>query len=319
MFKILILTWSLLANSIGAHGLAQKIERPLTTQASAKEGTASVAELAGQLPIPQSLPRFRSEVSPSASADAWLIRDNKSGTVLAEKNGYLRRPPASTIKILTALLVLEKIDLDYVTTISTAASSKPGSSAGLKAGEHIRVRDLLYGLLLNSGNDAAWALAEIPEIYGGADGFIKAMNERAKQIGLSQTSISGPDGYDETNTVSTPYDMAKMLAYVLKKDPRIREMMLVKEKEFTTVEGKNPRLVVNSNRLVRFDYTGVLGGKTGTGSHKSLGGAGHTLVAAAERNGKQYQVFIGGTFADTPTASYEEAKRLLDFTFANIQ
>lgn len=323
MFKIFLLTMSVLWNSVGAHSIAQKVESPLINQAVASESTPT---LLAQLPTPTPLPAFANNAQPQIQADAWLVRDGATGTVLAEKNGYTKRPPVSTIKIMTALLVLEKLDPSTSVTISSTAAARPGSSAGLRVGESLTVDSLLYGLLLNSGNDAAAALSEIPELYGGTDGFVKAMNDRAQKIGLKDTLFTGPDGYDEAGTLSTPHDMAKLLDYVLKKQSKISQYMLASEKEIRSIDGKNPRMESNSSRFVQFSKAGLIslpysieGGKTGTGSHRSLGGAGHTMIVSANKDGKRYQVFIGGTYADTPTASYEQAKALLDFTFTHIQ
>ncbi len=318
MFKIFLLSWAVLANSLGAHAVADTIQKPysapnLSVQAS------GIDNLIDSLPQIKPQPYLQNRSNLVINADAWLVRDSNSGAVLAEKNGFLKRPAASTIKPLTALLSMEKVPNDKLVTISKNSASQPGSSAGLRFGETVTVQTLLYGLMLNSGNDAAVALADIPESYGGYDNFIKAMNDRAAIIGLSDTHFTDPHGFDEAGTVSTPFDIAKMLDYTIKEESRLSQIMLIKDYEYRDTTGLGPRLLRNSNRFVQFDYPGILGGKTGTGSHRSLGGAGHSIVACAEQSSRRLCAFVGGTFSYSPSASYEEAKKLLDFTYANTK
>lgn len=318
MFKIFLLSWAVLANSFGAHGLADTIQKPYSPPITSVQASG-IDNLIDSLPQIKPQPLLQNRNNLVIQADSWLVRDSNSGVVLAEKNGFVKRPVASTIKPITALLVLENVALDLEVTMSKRAASQPGSSAGLKTGEGVTVSSLLYGLLLNSGNDAGVALAEVSQKDGGYDAFIKSMNERANAIGLSDTHFNDPHGYDESGTVSTPFDITKMLDYVLNAQPKLSKVMLTKDYEYRDVAGKNPRLLRNSNRFVQFDYPGIIGGKTGTGSHRSLGGAGHSIVACAEQNSRRLCTFVGGTFSDSPSASYEEAKKLLDFTYANTK
>lgn len=317
MLKIFLLSWAVLANALGAHTIATTIEKPYIGPQAVKSEMVPIDSLISELPLIKPSPTLNNPGALSIQADAWLVRDSASGAVLAEKNGYTKRPPASTIKPMTALLTLEKINPDKIITISSEAASQPGSSAGLRAGEQVTVGTVLYGLLLNSGNDAASALAQIPELYGGKDRFVQAMNDRAKSIGLSETHFSGPDGYDEQGTYSTAFDITKLLDYALRHEPRLSQIMLTKDYEYRDTNRHSLRLLHNSDRFVQFDYAGVLGGKTGTGSHRSLGGAGHTMVTCAERDSHRLCAFVGGTLSVQPSASYDEAKKLLDFAFAN--
>lgn len=318
MFKIFLLSWAVLANSLGAHSLADNIQKPYSAPVASVQASG-IDNLIDSLPQIKPQPLLQNRDKLKVAADAWLVRDSNSGVVLAEKNGFVKRPAASTIKPMTALLVMENVAFDLDVTISERATSQPGSSAGLKTGESVTVLSLLYGLLLNSGNDAGVALAEASQKDGGYDAFIKSMNERANTIGLSDTRFNDPHGYDESGTVSTPFDITKMLDYALNVQPKLSKLMITKDYEYRDVAGKNPRLLRNSNRFVQFDYPGIIGGKTGTGSHRSLGGAGHSIVACAEQNSRRLCAFVGGTFSDSPSASYEEAKKLLDFTFGNTQ
>jgi D-alanyl-D-alanine carboxypeptidase (penicillin-binding protein 5/6) len=252
-------------------------------------------------------------------SQAYLVFDPKSATVLIEKNGYKKRPMASTIKIMTAILTVERGKLDDVVTISPKAASQPGSSAGLRNGEQITVKNLLYGLMLNSGNDAAMALAEY--ISGNEESFVSLMNQRGSELGLTQFHASDPAGLDEnpiSGTIMSPYNLAKLMSYSLKFN-NLKDIMKTKSIEFTNVDGKIPRTLTNSNRFVTFDDPRILGGKTGTGSNIGSGGAGHVLVSALEQNGYTFIGVASGTFADKPTASYEQVKKLLNFSFDNIQ
>lgn len=316
MFHYLLLTLSLLANTVGANGLATKIEQPITrTPANTQVNTSPSTKA---LPVPKALPKLGNLESLKMETQSYLVFDPKSATVLIEKNGYAKRPMASTVKIMTAILTVERTKLDDVVTVSANAAVQPGSSAGLKNGEQVTVKNLLYGLMLNSGNDAAMALAE--KISGSKESFVILMNQRAMQLGLTQFHASDPAGLDEnpvTGSVISPYNLAKLLSYSLKYNA-LKDIMKTKSIEFTDTAGKNPRTLNNSNRFVTFDDPRILGGKTGTGSNIGSGGAGHVLVAALEQNGYTLIGVAAGTYADKPTASYEQNKKLLNFAFENI-
>lgn len=316
MFHYLLLTLSLLANTVGANGLATKIERPITKPV--KNTQVNTSPVINALPIPRALPKLDNPGGLKMESQAYLVFEPKSATVLVEKNGYVKRPMASTVKIMTAILTVERVKLDDVVTISANAAAQPGSSAGLINGEQVTVKNLLYGLMLNSGNDAAMALAE--NISGSKDSFVILMNQRALQLGLTQFHASDPAGLDEnpvTGSVMSPYNLSKLLSYSLKYNV-LKDIMKTKSIEFTDTAGKNPRTLNNSNRFVTFDDPRVIGGKTGTGSNISSGGAGHVLVAALEQNGYTLIGVAAGTHADKPTASYEQNKKLLNFAFENI-
>ena len=316
MFHYLLLTLSLLANTIGANGLAQKIEQPLVKPSA---NVQSITTQPTKEPsVPRALPKINNPSALRIEAQSYLVYEPKSATVLLEKNGYSKRPMASTIKIMTAILVAERGKIDDVVTISQNAGSQPGSSSGLRVGEQITVNNLLYGLLLNSGNDAAVALAEY--ISGNEYTFVALMNQRAKQLGLTQFHANDPAGLDEntnSGTIASSYNLAKLMSYSLKYK-ELTDIMKAKSYEFKDVKGANPRLLNNSNRFVTFDDPRIIGGKTGTGSNIASAGAGHILVVALKQNGYTLIGVVAGTFADKPTASYEQNKKMLNFAFENI-
>jgi len=315
MFKLFLLSWSILASAIGAHQIAGVIEKPLVQDAALKAAQAAdVGSLLGQLPVPQTVLALKTTDKPDIRAYAYLAYDAKTSTVLTEKNGYDKRSEASAAKLMTALLVAEQGKLDDVTTVSHTAAVHPGSTMNLREGEQITVKNNLYGLLLNSGNDAATALAE--HASGSVDQFVVAMNNRATALGLTKTHFAEPAGYDEENTVLSPYDLAKLMKVVLT-HKELADIMLTKEITVSDTTGKITHALTTSNRLIKNDFLGILGGKTGTGTFDK-NKAGHVLVAAAERNGHRIIVVVSNTYVNSPDASANEASKLLEFVFANL-
>lgn len=321
MFKILILSWAILANSVGANNLAAKIEQPLVK--SSAPTTVINLDIFNSLPKPGPIPKLTNVSDLNISAESYLLFDTNSATVLAEKEGHTKRPFASTIKFMTGLLAIENYQLDQVVTISHNAAAQTGSDMALKENEKITVRNLLYGLFLNSGNDAAMALAEQ---MGSSTIFIARMNQRANELGLSDTHFNDPAGLDEVNTISTAYDMAKLMSYDLH-NPTILELIKTKDIVVNDVSGKITHRLQNSDKLLTSDYPGIIGGKTGTGTFgsykdengKLIIGAGHCLLAAADQNGYRLVAVIAATYLNTHDASANEARKLLDFGFSHIQ
>jgi D-alanyl-D-alanine carboxypeptidase (penicillin-binding protein 5/6) len=206
-------------------------------------------------------------------ADGWLLVDEASGDVLAENDADAARPIASATKLMTAYLVLRRLDLhDEVTAPAYAAV--PGESLmGLRAGEVVSVRDLLYGLLMASGNDAAMALAL--RVSGSAPDFVALMNRTASRLGLGQTNYVDPIGLDGGN-VSSARDLAS-LATRLREDRVFRR--IVDTERITVGGGEDEHRLTNRNTLV-LEEPFVSGIKTGT----TLA-AGYVLVGSAEQRG----------------------------------
>ena len=202
------------------------------------------------------------------SATAAVLMDADMGQVLYEKNGDRQMLIASTTKIMTALVVLEHAAPDDVITV-TPDHMAEGSSMYLRAGETVRVEELLYGLLLCSGNDAALALTECA---GGLTPFVALMNEKAAALGMAHTSFANPNGLDADGHYSTARDMA-VLAAAAVENPTFRRICSSRS---VTI---GQRTMENHNRLLR-QVEGCVGLKTG-----STQAAGRTLVSCTERDG----------------------------------
>ncbi len=202
------------------------------------------------------------------SATAAVLMDADMGQVLYEKNGDRQMLIASTTKIMTALVVLEHAAPDDVITV-TPDHMAEGSSMYLKAGETVRVEELLYGLLLCSGNDAALALTECA---GGLTPFVALMNEKAAALGMAHTSFANPNGLDADGHYSTARDMA-VLAAAAVENPTFRRICSSRS---VTI---GQRTMENHNRLLR-QVEGCVGLKTGY-----TRAAGRTLVSCTERDG----------------------------------
>ena len=205
-------------------------------------------------------------------AKAAMVMEWASETVLYEKNADEPLPQASTTKIMTALLVLESVDLEKKITVSSSAAAVEGSQLGLTAGDQLSVRDLLYVLMLKSGNDAAEALAE--GIGGSVSNFVANMNQRASELGLHNTQFQNPHGLPAEGHYTTARDLARLTAKALEND-EFCKIVSTKQAKLTY---KN-MIISNSNKLLG-TCEGIFGVKTGFTKK-----AGRCLVTAAERKG----------------------------------
>lgn len=213
---------------------------------------------------------------PSISASSAILLEGTTGTVLYAKNEHVRRPPASTTKILTALLALEEGNLRDVVTISQRAAGVRGSSAQIHPRQRIPLADLLHGLLLPSGNDAAVAIAE--HLTGSEAEFVRKMNLRARELGALNSHFANPHGLDHPDHYSTAFDLA-MITRVAMLYPQFGDAVS-KTKHDASFDGSRWSWY-NTNRLL-ISFEGAEGVKTGT-----TGGAGYCLVAAASRDGRR--------------------------------
>lgn len=211
---------------------------------------------------------------PRVDAHFAIAIDAKSNKVLFDQNGYTITPMASTTKILTALVALKYGDLDKVVEISSKSAAIRGSTVGYSKGEKITIRELLYGLMLRSGNDAAIAIAE--GISGSVDEFLKLMNEYALEMGLVDSHFESPHGLDSANHYTTAYELAKITA-VAKEVKEFNE--IVSAKEITADKYNFTRSYNNINKILwRIpESTGV---KTGYTSQ-----AGKSLVTSVKHDG----------------------------------
>ena len=237
------------------------------------------------------------------SAECAYLMTADSMECLYEKNADKRHNIASTTKIMTAITIIEKCNLDDIVTVSANAASQEGSSIYLRAGERIKLYDLLYGMLLNSGNDAACAAAEYAG--GSIENFCAIMNENAKRIGAKNTSFKNPSGLDAEDHFSTAKDMAQISAYAMKNEVFSK---IVSTKNFQINAGGAICYLKNHNKLL-WNYDGCIGVKTGYTKN-----TGRCLVSAAERNGITLIAVTLGARDD-----WNDHKKLLDYGFENVE
>lgn len=240
---------------------------------------------------------------------SYILVEASSGRVLVEHNAKERMSPASITKIMSLLLVMEvleegKITLEDTVTCSEHANSMGGTQIWFKVGETMTVHELLKAVVVSSANDATVALAE--HVAGSEEGFVKLMNDRAKQLGMNDTTFTNATGFDDENHKTTAYDIALMSRELLKHE---------KIFEYTSIWMDSLRngetQLVNTNKLIRF-YKGANGLKTGT-----TVGAGYCLAATALRDGMQLiAVNLGSSTTDD---RFFSARKLLDYGFANYE
>ena len=190
------------------------------------------------------------------SAQGFILMEENSGRVLLEKNAYTKMPMASTTKIMTALLAIERGNMDDVVEITDDSVNIEGSSIYLKVGEKITLGDLVYGLMLRSGNDSAVAIANY--ISGTEEGFIKLMNKKARLIGANNTNFTNPHGLYNKEHYTTAYDLALITRYAFKSDDFEN---VSKAKEYRSSREVN-NYYVNKNKTL-WDYKGGDGVKIG--------------------------------------------------------
>ncbi|WP_285890270.1 D-alanyl-D-alanine carboxypeptidase family protein [Halalkalibacter oceani] len=211
----------------------------------------------------------------SVSAEAAMLMEAESGRVLYAKNEHSPMRIASITKIMTALLAIESGKMDEMVKVSTRAEGTEGSSIYLQAGEQIKLEDLVYGLMLRSGNDAAVAIAE--HVAGSLEGFVYLMNEKASQLGMTNTSFQNPHGLDDhEDHYSTAYDMAVLTQYAMGNE----QYRTISGTKSYRSEGETTRFWRNKNRLLTELYSRSTGGKTGFTKR-----ARRTLVSTAEKDG----------------------------------
>lgn len=248
---------------------------------------------------------FATISKPSVNATSAIAIDSNSLRILYEKNAFSKKPMASTTKIMTLIVAVENNSLDDIVTISKKAASTGGSSANLKAGKEIKLKELLYGLMLKSGNDAAVAIAE--HTSGSVENFAKLMNEKAIELGALNTNFVTPHGLDTNNHYSTAYDMAIIAAYALK-NPIISEIVSTSEKSMH-FEDDSSVFLSNTNKLLSI-YNGADGVKTGY-----TGMAGRCLVGSATKNNWQVITVVFGE--PTSSSRINDTIKLLDYCFDN--
>ena len=208
--------------------------------------------------------------APMVGADSYIVIDAATGMVLAENNADARKLIASTTKVMTALVAIENANLSEIVAVNTSAVGVEGSSIYLDYGEKISMEALLYGLILESGNDAAAAIAY--HIGGSIENFAAMMNDKAKSLGLKNTNFANPHGLDDEDHYSSARDLAIIMAAAMKYDI-FAKISATKSIRF------GERVFYNHNKLL-WRYDGVDAGKTGYTE-----ASGRSLISSCVRNG----------------------------------
>ncbi len=239
------------------------------------------------------------------TADAAIVIDAETGKVLYGKNIHQRRPPASITKIMTTILGIELGKLDAKVKVSLRAASQEGSSIYLRSGEVLTLEELLYGVMLSSGNDASVAVAE--HIGGSVEKFAELMTRKAREIGAINTTFCNPNGLPDVNHLTTAFDLAMIMRYGMQ-DELFRKL---NETKYKTISGNEwDRGLRNHNKLL-WNYQDCDGGKTGY-----TRAAGRCLISAGSRNGRSVIAVV--LHADQ---LWQDSIKLLDYgldQFINI-
>lgn len=237
---------------------------------------------------------------PIIDAVAAIVMDAETGRVLFEKNAYSKRPIASTTKIMTGIIAIEMGNFDDEVTISKNASRIWGSVIDLQQDEKLTLEELLYGLMISSGNDAAIAIAE--HIGGTLENFLEMMNKKARLIGARNTNFKSPHGLDIEGHYSTAYDLALITRYALG-NPIFSKIVATKQ---VAIPRRN---LYNTNEMLEM-YQGANGVKTGY-----TGKAGRCLVTSATRDGKKLISVVLNCPSRYKRA--ESSRKILDYAFNN--
>lgn len=243
---------------------------------------------------------------PKTNSRRYIVYDRISKSMIIGKNEDIKSAMASTTKIMTTIVILEKADLNEKVTVSAKAGGTGGSRLGLKRGDKASVRDLLYGLMLRSGNDAAVALAE--HVGGSVKGFAELMNEKASELGLTNTHFVTPHGLDDANHYTTALELAKLTDYAMDNETFAK---IVGTKSTTIYINNQSRQINNTNELLGV-LNGVVGVKTGFTNN-----AGRCLVTETKRNNMDIITIVLG--ADTKKDRTKDSVNLIEYTFSKYK
>lgn len=243
---------------------------------------------------------------PKINSRRYIVYDRISKSMIIGKNEDVKSAMASTTKIMTTIVILEKADLNETVTVSVKAGGTGGSRLGLKRGDKASVKDLLYGLMLRSGNDAAVALAE--HVGGSVKEFAELMNEKAAELGLTNTHFVTPHGLDDPNHYTTALELAKLTDYAMDNETFAR---IVGTKSTTIYINNQPRQINNTNELLGV-LNGVVGVKTGFTNN-----AGRCLVTETKRNNMDVITIVLG--ADTKKDRTKDSVNLIEYTFSKYK
>ena len=246
------------------------------------------------------------ENSLNLNARSCIVLDRTSKKILFGKNEFNKVKMASTTKIMTATIIIENCNLNQTVTISKKAAGTGGSRLGLKTGDKITIRDLLYGLLLVSGNDAAVSLAEV--CAGSVSDFANLMNKKAKELGLNNTHFETPHGLDSDNHYTTAFELAILTDYALNNTTFLN---IVNTKNYTITINGYPKNLTNTNELLG-TLNGVYGVKTGF-----TNGANRCLVTACKRKDMDIICVVLG--CDTKNFRTSDSTKLINYAFENFE
>lgn len=270
-------------------------------------------------------------------ARSAVLMDADSGRILYEKAGEEQRPMASTTKIMTCILTLEKGNLNELVSVSSYAASMPDVQLNIREGEYYRLGDLLYSLMLESHNDTAVAIAE--HIGGSVEGFAKMMNQKAEELGCHHTCFITPNGLDASKEIetedgsvktvehsTTAEDLARIMSYCIKKSPQKEKFLEITRtasysftnqkllEDGSTVAGERSFSCNNHNAFLNM-MDGVLSGKTGF-----TGNAGYCYVGALERDGRTYVVaLLACGWPNNKSYKWSDTKKLMNYGIENYQ
>jgi D-alanyl-D-alanine carboxypeptidase len=256
------------------------------------------------LPTPAAYPKNLLMVPPPLlTAKSYAVVDVDSGVVLLEKDSRIATSPASTTKIMTALVALENYPLGQILEVR-GLNGVEGQRIKLVNGERISVENLLYGLLVASANDAAFVLAQ--NFPGGVEGFVWAMNQKAAELNLEKTHFTNPAGYDDPNHLASAYDLAKLAAEAMK-NPEFAKIVATQKITVTDVDGKLSHSFSNVNSLLG-KLPGVKGVKTGWTQV-----AGECLVTFLERDDRKIIISLFGS-----QFRFKETEEIVNWVFENF-
>lgn len=261
------------------------------------------------LPVTGSVELF--ELAPTAppppliKARSAILLDLDTGKILFQLDPHGRRAPASLTKVVTALVALDHLRLEQTVTVPASINQLPWDSTrmGLRAGERLTVRELLYGLFLNSGNDAAITLSEAVMTRAS---FVALMNARATALGMADTHFANPIGLDDPGHYTSAADLARAATELMRRFPEVAAMAAILSLTLPANANHHAYALYNLNDLVR-KYRGATGLKTGW-----TGRAGGCLIATATRDGRHLMVVLLAS-----PRNFDEAAALLDYGFAS--
>ena len=279
-----------------------QISNPATDLTSANSGINSGYTMT-RLSNPRQALIAANDALPQVTATAAIVMEVSTGRVIYQRNAWLKMFPASTTKIMTLVLALEHGGLNEIVTVSQNAFGVEGSSLYLEQNDKMPLGELLEGMILLSGNDAATAVAE--HCAGSVQNFANQMNRRAKELGAKNSNFTNPHGLPDENHYTTAYDLATITAYGFKL-PKFAEIVSLQEKNYQWLHGDDKKLT-SENRMLQL-YRGANGVKTG---YTQV--AGRCLVSSAKRGEVQLVAVVLDSLL-----MWHDSVALLDYGFANF-